>query len=242
MTEKISFVTKKLFSHQGRCISISVVYASPLKENCIEWIKERKDHPSVSSYDYEIEEIEVKGIIKIDPVSKEEAKVKRLVTEPYRMFTSRAAIEAAITAQDEANSDVNTKKLVTILKMIANDFLNHQLDKRVEEEGKMKEIYYVRLMADFESSGLWNKEGSMMDPDDLPVSDNIKRKIKMWADYYTLSDNMDPADITIFSGIGELIARDIKKALWNCKVVYFNLHKSLRMPKDRSFFEYEITL
>lgn len=73
---------------------------------------------------------------------------------------------------------------------------------------------FIRLMADYSSDGVWNERGSMMDRDDLPISDGLKADIGQWClDYEKSQFYKAPEDRTVefdtaaFNARGEDLAR-----------------------------------
>lgn len=110
---------------------------------------------------------------------------------------------------------------------------------------------YVKLMADYASSGVWESDGLMMDSDDLPISNRIKEMIFRWMCWYEESQFFLPPeertvdfDIQNFSKIGEQIAKEIKLELSDWTVVYMNEEymNMFDLEKDRDIYEYEIVL
>lgn len=122
----------------------------------------------------------------------------------------------------------------------------------------MTEEKWVRVMFDYSSSGLWEKSGCMMDEDDLPVTPELKERLKAWVSTYdkhsweAQSMSQDIADSIDFSDEaftrldeldklckedfkeGVLIAVDIKAQLPDWTVKIFN-HGSLDLPEDNNF-------
>lgn len=113
---------------------------------------------------------------------------------------------------------------------------------------------WVRVMGDYGSSGIWHWEGYEMDPDDLPVPDDLKAKLADWALRYFswtdswhdgASDNFariqdDDRELRIYSDEGLAIARAIKGALQEWTVVYFDEELSGRHA-IRAKYQFEIT-
>ena len=124
----------------------------------------------------------------------------------------------------------------------------------------MIEEKWVRVMFDYCSSGLWEKSGCMMDEDDLPVTSDIKARLKQWVSIYdkhssesqvmnrNIEDSIDFSEET-FSRLDELvklceddfregisIAMAIKAQLPDWTVKVFN-HSSgiLNLPEDNHF-------
>jgi len=88
---------------------------------------------------------------------------------------------------------------------------------------------YVKLMADYCSSGVWESNGIMMSIDDLPVSDTLKMTISDWVRYYETNDSYlgedgygDLFDVQQFSEQGLNIAKAIKQELPEWRVMYYD--------------------
>lgn len=110
---------------------------------------------------------------------------------------------------------------------------------------------WVRVMADYSSSGLWNSLGESMDPDVLPVSAAWLDRLQAWCDWYESNDDYLPAParrrplfpIVEFCAQGLALARALKAELgedWT--VVYFDevaAGKS-RSDEPREKYEYPV--
>jgi len=89
-------------------------------------------------------------------------------------------------------------------------------------------MIYVRLMADYCSSGLWDESGMMIDDDTLPLSAALKARINSWVRWYDATarpeEILNPSfDLTQFVPAGLKIAKAIKKELpIGSTVMYFN--------------------
>lgn len=113
---------------------------------------------------------------------------------------------------------------------------------------------WVRVMGDYCSSGIWHWEGHEMDPDDLPVPDDIKARLANWAArYFSWTDSWCAGDpdnfarmrehdrlLRLYSDEGRAIARSIKSALPEWTVVYFDEDLSGR-HMIRAKYQFEIT-
>ena len=119
---------------------------------------------------------------------------------------------------------------------------------------------WVRVMFDYSSSGLWEESGCMMEPSDLPVTQELKSKINSWVNLYdkheweSESINMKYDGETEFSDDdknrlneldilceedfkkGILLAIEIKAQLpdWTVKV-FNNSYGVLSLPEDENF-------
>jgi hypothetical protein len=88
---------------------------------------------------------------------------------------------------------------------------------------------WVRVMADYGTDGLWERDGVMMDRQDLPVSAELAKRHLTWCDVYERSEfYLDPSerkrefDLPVFAAEGMEIARAIKAELPDWTVVYFD--------------------
>lgn len=106
----------------------------------------------------------------------------------------------------------------------------------------LSECKWVRVMADYCADGIWGKDGAGVPADDLPVPAALKDRLAAWQDAFDSDDIREPE----FSIEGLLIAQEIKKALPDWTVVYFDSAASDRIEMwtggDRSQFEYEVKL
>ena len=113
---------------------------------------------------------------------------------------------------------------------------------------------WVRVMGDYCTTGIWHWEGYEMDPDDLPVSADLKARLANWASrYLSCIDSWREGEPDDFSRIQEhdrllrinsdeglAIAREIKAALPDWTVVYFDEDLSGRHA-IRAKYQFEIT-
>jgi len=86
---------------------------------------------------------------------------------------------------------------------------------------------FVKLMADYCSTGVWHQSGTMMEMESLPISDKLKAEIKKWTDWYEGSEfYLDPSDrkgefdIGAFNRQGALLAIKINNELPLWSVLY----------------------
>lgn len=110
---------------------------------------------------------------------------------------------------------------------------------------------YVKLMADYCSSGIWNKLGQSLDLDSIPLSNRLKTEITVWVEYYDKFspdhlpeesvDLKNAFDYKSFSLVGLVLADKIKQELPGWTVVYFDDSKVNDDPLQfRNEYEYEI--
>jgi hypothetical protein len=110
---------------------------------------------------------------------------------------------------------------------------------------------WVRVMCDYEAEGLWEMMGAAACLDDLPVSDELKRRLVAWQDWFErdCQNYLPPSqrtarfDVPAFSKEGLSIAQSIKSELPDWNVIYFDEEKARqrRIGDPRSTFEYPIT-
>ncbi len=106
---------------------------------------------------------------------------------------------------------------------------------------------WVRVMADYCSDGLWDKEGVMMERDTLPITPTLAARHEAWCLLYEQSEPFRDGgavfDYTAFSEEGRQIARAIKRELPDWTVMYFDeskIDRSRLEDQSRNEFEYEI--
>lgn len=92
---------------------------------------------------------------------------------------------------------------------------------------------YVKLMADYCSSGLWNKAGANIDPSEVPINDELKERLELWCRWYEKNPGyLEPKekakgypeyffDTAAFSREGRLIAKEMRKQLPNNWVIEY---------------------
>lgn len=91
---------------------------------------------------------------------------------------------------------------------------------------------YIKLMADYCSSGLWNKEGECIAIEQMPVSAELLVRVDAWVrkydigctDYLSSTDEGYNHDFNMkaFSDEGWAIAHSIKEELPDWTVMYFD--------------------
>jgi len=112
---------------------------------------------------------------------------------------------------------------------------------------------YLRVMADYSSTGLWNKDGSNVDVGDYALSPETVKALSDWCDLYETnddyleeSDRKHPMfDLQAFSAQGLDVAKAIKRDLPDYNVIYFDEFKLTtvrRTWRDRLAYEYPINL
>ena len=103
---------------------------------------------------------------------------------------------------------------------------------------------YVKLMPEFMSEGVWDREGIHMQLDDLPIQFWLKTMIRQWiAQYDQGYSGMDDStfDMAWFSKQGYALAVKLKQHLPDWTVMYFDENKMFD-NSNREEYLYEITL
>ncbi len=103
---------------------------------------------------------------------------------------------------------------------------------------------FVKLMPDYLSDGVWDREGRHMSLDDLPIHFWLKSMIRQWNAEYDNSHaeiENNPFDIEAFSKNGFALAMKIKQNLPDWTVMYFDEAKMFG-SNNRDEYVYEITL
>lgn len=109
---------------------------------------------------------------------------------------------------------------------------------------------YLRLMADYSSSGMWDKEGVMVDINEIPISNELKHHIQAWVAWYdTYSNTYDEDndktqhyfDAEIFAAHGLQLAKMLKQELPSWKIIYFD-EFAIAPNAPRTQYEYEVLL
>lgn len=109
----------------------------------------------------------------------------------------------------------------------------------------MNKLKYIKLMADYSSTGVWERGGANADLSEFPLSESLQKEITDWCDYYEINDDWQAPenrrqplfDLKSFSIVGLAIAKKIKKELPDYQVMYFDEYKS---SQKESRYLYEI--
>lgn len=110
---------------------------------------------------------------------------------------------------------------------------------------------YLRVMADYCSTGLWNKLGSNVDVEDYDLSDETKLALAIWCRWYEHNDDYKPDkdrklplfDLKSFSQQGLVVAKLIKRDLPDYEIVYFDEYALSIMDSGvdhRLLYEYPV--
>lgn len=114
------------------------------------------------------------------------------------------------------------------------------------DERTLSDDKWVRIMADYGSSGIWERGGASVEDSELPISDALKGRLFAWciwfesSEYYLpKTDRTAPFDAKAFATEGLAIAREIKAALPDWTVIYRDVARTENEP--RLDVEYEVT-
>lgn len=87
---------------------------------------------------------------------------------------------------------------------------------------------YIKVMADYFSTGLWGEDGINVDVENFALSAGTVTALKEWCDLYEtnddyldIDDRKQPLfDLQAFADQGRLVAQAIKKDLPDFKILY----------------------
>jgi hypothetical protein len=97
---------------------------------------------------------------------------------------------------------------------------------------------WVRIMADYSADGVWAKDGAAETADELPISDELRARLRAWQRWFDVEADSDYFNAVGFSEEGRQIALAIKSELPNWTVVYFDEARSRQVPGPA--YQYEI--
>lgn len=115
---------------------------------------------------------------------------------------------------------------------------------------------WVKVMADYSSSGLWNSNGANADVDFVPMSAALRARLDAWCLWYEKNEDYlgtpdSDFDYVSFCAEGLAVAKAIKAELPDWTVVYFDESKmpgiapgteragGRAVPREE--YEYEVT-
>lgn len=110
---------------------------------------------------------------------------------------------------------------------------------------------YVKLMADYCSSGVWDENGTNVDIDTIPMHYWLKSLIEQWQAWYDREGmEEDKFDVKAFTKQGFALAMKLKQNLPDWEVWYFSEEEAwdyyhcgtIKGPRISSSFLKEITL
>lgn len=105
---------------------------------------------------------------------------------------------------------------------------------------------YVKVMCDYLSTGVWDKNGRSMSVGNLPITFWLKQMIEEWQVMYDTQDIVEQVingeyicvsylDIVEFSKIGYAIAVKIKQQLPDYEVFYYDEHESFHSDNESDY-------
>jgi hypothetical protein len=129
--------------------------------------------------------------------------------------------------------------------------VKHSSDGKATSELDM----FIRVMPDYSSNGIWHRDGTHAEPDELPVSPELLKRLARWADWYNVNDDYLPEaerknrlDWPAFEREGVAVAYAIKQELPDWTVLWFDERKLATLIRvghvdiPRSAFEFEVLL
>jgi hypothetical protein len=112
--------------------------------------------------------------------------------------------------------------------------------------------HWVKVMADYSATGLWDSTGVPLEHDEVPISLALRERLSAWCNRYELNEDYLPGaegsfDYAGFSADGLAIAKALKTELPDWTVVYFDeremraaLAKQISTP-ERASYEFEVS-
>lgn len=105
---------------------------------------------------------------------------------------------------------------------------------------------YVKVMCDYLSTGVWDKDGRSMSVCDLPITFWLKQMLEEWQAMYDTQDIVEQVingeyictshlDIVEFLKMGYAIAVKIKRQLPDYEVFYFDEHKAFHSNEESDY-------
>lgn len=96
--------------------------------------------------------------------------------------------------------------------------------RKPDPDAALTDDCWVRIMCDCGAEGVWNRAGTCVDLEELPVDDALRRRIRDWQEVYDAHDDVDgpPLDVGPFAAEGLAIARAVKAQLPDWTVVYYD--------------------
>jgi hypothetical protein len=109
---------------------------------------------------------------------------------------------------------------------------------------------YLKVMADYSSTGLWDKDGFNVEVENYNLSQETLDALKAWTNLYEINDDylchedrkLPLFDLEEFSKQGLIIAKAIKRELPDFEIVYFDefaVMKSCDIT-NRLIYEYPV--
>jgi hypothetical protein len=86
---------------------------------------------------------------------------------------------------------------------------------------------HLHLMADYGSAGVWDHDGTPLDPTKLPLSPKLRARQARWPARFEKSFE-GGIDLEAFAAEGRAIARAVKAELPDWSIVYFDEAEAAR--------------
>lgn len=103
-------------------------------------------------------------------------------------------------------------------------------------------------MCDYSATGAWQHDGTPMEPEEMPISDTLRRRLDAWQSRFEVEantqDNNWQGDLPSFVLEGLEIAKALKAELPDWTVVYFD-ESAARLASGlagRQSYEFEVTI
>src|SRR3954471_5026269 len=90
-----------------------------------------------------------------------------------------------------------------------------------------KRLRHLHLMADYGAAGVWDHDGTPLDPARLPLSPRLRARLARWTVRFEKSFE-DEIDLDTFAAEGRAIVRAVKAELPDWSVVYFDEAEAAR--------------
>lgn len=195
--------------------------------------------------------------------------IKILIQPPENIQTSVANFREKVIKNK--NEEATLLGFITTTEILTESKLEVPANLFSESNKKFKQEFlankYVKIMADYSSTGLWDKDGLNIEHDCLNLSENTLFQLKKWVEWYEKNNSWnDPKyivnsfDMPSFAQAGLNVAKLIKKELPDWTIVYFDEYTfELNYRKreftqeisvngegtpseDRSAFEFEVKI
>jgi hypothetical protein len=99
----------------------------------------------------------------------------------------------------------------------------------------------LHLMADYGSAGVWDHDGTPLDPGKLPISPKLLARLARWTARFEKSFEGE-IDLEAFAAEGRAIARAVKAELPGWSIVYFDEAEAARAKYQGAPSAYEIEI
>jgi hypothetical protein len=104
-----------------------------------------------------------------------------------------------------------------------------------------KRARHLHLMADYGAAGVWDHDGTPLDPAKLSLSSKLRARLARWTARFEKSFE-DEIDLDAFAAEGRAIARAVKAELPDWSVVYFDEAEAARAKYQGAPADYEIEI